>query len=153
MFPTQHQCRPFAICDFLAPMVETTVLKYDDAGVGTRFAFPHLCELRLRTQRIPDKHRVRKPYICHTKIRHCSSQSGIADRQTDHKAKCEDAVDQPLTELRSLVRPLTLGSSLPSDSILSATASVERIVGILTSKVGAILELGHLPPPMSLLLC
>jgi hypothetical protein len=100
MFPMQHQCQPFAKGDFLAPLVETTVLKYDDAGVGTRFAFPHLCDLRLRTRRIADKHRARKPCVGHPKIRHGSSQSGISYRQTDHKAKCEDAVDQPLTELR-----------------------------------------------------
>lgn len=100
MFPMQHQCRPFAKGDFLAPLVETTVLEDDDAGVGTRFAFPHLCDLRLRTQRIADKHRVRKPYVGHPKIRDGSSQSSIRYRQTDHQAKCEDAVDQALTELR-----------------------------------------------------
>src|SRR5271170_4454368 len=78
--------------DFAA-LIDPAMLEHDHAPLWTRFRFAHFDDFGLGSNRIADKDRSGELGFLKTQVADSGAEGQFADRQPDHEAEREDAVD------------------------------------------------------------
>jgi len=99
--------RSQALADDLVSLIERSVLKSHDAGVGSRAALLERHHLGVGTEGVADEYRFWHYQLVVAEIGDQRTQGGIAYRKTDHQCEGKCAVHQNLAEL-ALLRGLAV---------------------------------------------